>query len=412
MNRKTKIIVGVLVVLVLGTAAAIQANRGRTRGIEVRTEEVELRDLLEVVTASGNIRARRTVDVSSDVSAKVAELLIDEGEDVVRQQLLLRLEPNQYQAALSRNEASLAQAEAQQTQQEANLLQARRDLDRLLNLRARDSVLVSGLQVDDARTRVDVALAMLSSSQHGVSQWRASVDEAQEQLSKTIFRAPIAGKVTRLNVEEGETVIIGTMNNPGSLVLTISDLSVIEVVVQVDETDVPAISVGDSATIRIDAFDDAEFTGRVTEIGNSAINPPAQQAAGQQAAIDFEVVLTLDLNEALLRPDLSATADIVTESRWNVLAVPIIALTVREDERDTTEADSSDDEVDDVEGVFVVSDGTVTFTPVQVGIAGQEYFEILSGVSVGDTVVAGPYQRIRQLSDGDAVRSSDRPVIN
>ena len=412
MNRKTKIIVGVLVVLVLGTAAAIQANRGRTRGIEVRTEEVELRDLLEVVTASGNIRARRTVDVSSDVSAKVAELLIDEGEDVVRRQLLLRLEPNQYQAALSRNEASLAQAEAQQTRQEANLLQARRDLDRLLNLRARDSVLVSGLQVDDARTRVDVALAMLSSSQHGVSQWRASVDEAQEQLSKTIFRAPIAGKVTRLNVEEGETVIIGTMNNPGSLVLTISDLSVIEVVVQVDETDVPAISVGDSATIRIDAFDDAEFTGRVTEIGNSAINPPAQQAAGQQAAIDFEVVLTLDLNEALLRSDLSATADIVTESRWNVLAVPIIALTVREDERDTTEADSSDDEVDDVEGVFVVSDGTVTFTPVQVGIAGQEYFEILSGVSVGDTVVAGPYQRIRQLSDGDAVRSSDGPVIN
>ena len=220
------------------------------------------------------------------------------------------------------------------------------------------------------------------------------------------------GKVTRLNVEEGETVIIGTMNNPGSLVLTISDLSVIEVVVQVDETDVPSISVGDSTTIRIDAFDDAEFTGRVTEIGNSAINPPARQAAGQQAAIDFEVVLTLDLNEALLRPDLSATADIVTESRWSALAVPIIALTVREEERDPTEADSSDDEVDDVEGVFVVSDGAVTFTPVQVGIAGQEYFEILSGISVGDTVVAGLYQRIRQLSDGDAVRSSDGPVIN
>ncbi len=413
MNRKTKIIVGVLVILVLGTAAAIQANRGRTRGIEVRTEEIELRDLVEVVTASGNIRARRTVDVSSDVSAKVVELLIDEGEDVVRGQLLLRLEPDQYQAAVSRNEASLAQAEAQQTQQEANLLQAQRDLDRLLNLRARDSVLVSGLQVDDARTRVDVALATLSSSQHGVAQWRASVDEAEEQLSKTIFRAPMDGKVTRLNVEEGETVIIGTMNNPGSLVLTISDLSVIEVVVQVDETDVPAISVGDSATIRIDAFGDAEFTGRVTEIGNSAINPPARQAAGQQAAIDFEVVLTLDLNEAPLRPDLSATADIVTESRWNALAVPIIALTVREEERDSTEADfSEDDEVDDLEGVFIVSDRTVTFTPVEVGIAGEEYFEILSGISVGDTVVAGPYQRIRRLSDGDAVRSSDGPVIN
>jgi HlyD family secretion protein len=413
MKQKTKIIISVIALLVLGTAASIQASRGRTSGVEVRTEEIELRDLVEVVTASGNIRALRTVDVSSEVSAKVSELLVDEGEDVLRGQILLRLEPDQYRASVARTEASLAQARAGQTQQEANLLQAERDLNRLLALRARDTVLVSGLQVDDARTRVDVAVATLTSSQHGVSQWQASVDEAMEQLSKTIFRAPMDGKVTRLNVEEGQTVIIGTMNNAGSLVLTISDLSVIEVVVQVDETDVPAISIGDSASIRIDAFGDREFTGHVTEIGNSAINPPSRQAAGQQAAIDFEVVLTLELNDAVLRPDLSATADIVTESRAKVLGVPIIALTVREEEPDTSAADySEDDELDDVEGVFMVSDGTVTFTAVEVGIAGQEYFEILSGISVGDTVVAGPYQRIRQLRNGDAVRSTDEPVIN
>ena len=413
MKQKTKIIISVIALLVLGTAASIQASRGRTSGVEVRTEEIELRDLVEVVTASGNIRALRTVDVSSEVSAKVSELLVDEGEDVLRGQILLRLEPDQYRASVARTEASLAQARAGQAQQEANLLQAERDLNRLLALRARDTVLVSGLQVDDARTRVDVAVATLTSSQHGVSQWQASVDEAMEQLSKTIFRAPMDGKVTRLNVEEGQTVIIGTMNNAGSLVLTISDLSVIEVVVQVDETDVPAISIGDSASIRIDAFGDREFTGHVTEIGNSAINPPSRQAAGQQAAIDFEVVLTLELNDAVLRPDLSATADIVTESRAKVLGVPIIALTVREEEPDTSAADySEDDELDDIEGVFMVSDGTVTFTAVEVGIAGQEYFEILSGISVGDTVVAGPYQRIRQLRNGDAVRSTDEPVIN
>ena len=413
MKQKTKIIISVIALLVLGTAASIQASRGRTSGVEVRTEEIELRDLVEVVTASGNIRALRTVDVSSEVSAKVSELLVDEGEDVLRGQIMLRLEPDQYRASVARTEASLAQARAGQTQQEANLLQAERDLNRLLALRARDTVLVSGLQVDDARTRFDVAVATLTSSQHGVSQWQASVDEAMEQLSKTIFRAPMDGKVTRLNVEEGQTVIIGTMNNAGSLVLTISDLSVIEVVVQVDETDVPAISIGDSASIRIDAFGDREFTGHVTEIGNSAINPPSRQAAGQQAAIDFEVVLTLELNDAVLRPDLSATADIVTESRSKVLGVPIIALTVREEEPDTSAADySEDDELDDVEGVFMVSDGTVTFTAVEIGIAGQEYFEILSGISVGDTVVAGPYQRIRQLRNGDAVRSTDEPVIN
>ena len=412
MNSKTKVIIGVIGLTVIGTAATVQASRVRTTGVEVRTEGVELRDLVQVVTASGNIRARRTVDVSSEVSAKVAQLLIDEGDDVVRGQVLLRLEPDLYQAAVSRNEASLAQAEAQQTQQEANLLQAERDLNRLLSLRARDSLLVSGLQVDDARTRVDIAVATVSSSEHGVAQWRASVEEAEDQLSKTIFRAPMDGKVTRLNVEEGQTVIIGTMNNPGSLVLTISDLSVIEVVVQVDETDVPEISLGDSAFIRIDAFGDQEFSGRVTEIGNSAINPPTQQAAGQQAAIDFEVVMTLDVNEALLRPDLSATADIVTETRWDALAVPIIALTVREEERDSSQAASEDDELEDVEGVFIVVDGIVTFTPVEVGIAGEEFFEILSGVSVGDTLVSGPYQRIRELSNGDAVRSTDEPVIN
>ncbi|MEE2897129.1 MAG: efflux RND transporter periplasmic adaptor subunit [Gemmatimonadota bacterium] len=412
MNSKTKVIIGVIGLIVIGTAATVQASRGRTTGVEVRTEGVELRDLVQVVTASGNIRARRTVDVSSEVSAKVAQLLIDEGDDVVRGQVLLRLEPDLYQAAVSRNEASLAQAEAQQTQQEANLLQAERDLNRLLSLRARDSLLVSGLQVDDARTRVDIAVATVSSSEHGVAQWRASVEEAEDQLSKTIFRAPMDGKVTRLNVEEGQTVIIGTMNNPGSLVLTISDLSVIEVVVQVDETDVPGISLGDSASIRIDAFGDQEFSGRVTEIGNSAINPPTQQAAGQQAAIDFEVVMTLDVNEALLRPDLSATADIITETRWDALAVPIIALTVREEVRDSSQAASEDDELEDVEGVFIVVDGIVTFTTVEVGIAGEEFFEILSGVSMGDTLVAGPYQTIRQLSNGDAVRSTDEPVIN
>ena len=412
MQTRTKVIIGVIAVLVLGSAATLSATRGRDRGTEVRTESIETRDLVEIVTSSGNIRARRTVDVSSDVSAKVQELLVDEGEDVVAGQTLLRLERDNYQAALSRAEASLAQSEAQETQQRANLLRAQRDLDRLLALRTRDSLLVSRQQVDDAATNVEVAEATLSSAGHGVSQSRASVDEAQEQLSKTVFTAQMDGRITRLNVEEGETVIIGTMNNAGSLVLTISDLSVIEVVVQVDETDVPEIALGDSASIRIDAFPDREFSGRVTEIGNSAINPPSQQAAGQQAAIDFEVVITLDPTDAPLRPDLSATADIVTEVRRDVVTVPIIALTVRDEEVDSTSDERPSGEPTDVEGVFLVNDGVVTFVPVEVGIAGQEYFEILSGISVGDIVVAGPYQRIRALRDGDAVRESDGPVEN
>jgi len=408
MQNRTKILIGIAVVLVFGTAAILSVVRGRDTGIEVRTETIERRDLVAIVTASGNIRARRTVDISSDVSARVAQLMIEEGDDVVRGQILLRLEPDQYQAALARTEASLAQAEAQESQQKASLLRTERDRDRLLQLRARDSILVSSQQIDDAETDVEVQQAMLESAGFGVAQARAAVDESADLMSKTIFTAPMDGKVTRLNVEEGETVIIGTMNNAGSLVLTISDLAVIEVVVQVDETEVSKISVGDSASIRIDAFADREFAGRVTEIGNSAINPPDQQAAGQQAAIDFEVVLTLDASDAPLRPDLSATAEVVIETRDDVVAVPIIALTVRDQEEDSTqsEAAAADEESSDVEGVFVVADGTVSFTPVTIGIAGQEYFEIISGLSAGDTVVAGPYQRIRQLRDGDAVQNA------
>jgi HlyD family secretion protein len=410
MENRSKIIIGIVVVAVLGSAAVLSVMRGREGGIEVRTEAIETRDLIEIVTASGNIRARRTVDISSDVSARVTELLIDEGEDVNAGQTLLRLEPDQYRAALSRAEAQLAQAQAQQGQQRASLTQATRDRDRLVQLRARDSLLVSRQQLDDAETQVEVQTQLLESARYGVSQAQAGVDEAEDRLSKTIFTAPMAGKVTRLNVEEGETVIIGTMNNPGSLVLTISDLTVIEVVVQVDETEVSEIALGDSAAIRIDAFPDREFSGRVTEIGNSAINPPSQQQGNQQAAIDFEVVLTLDETDAPLRPDLSATADIVVESRSDVVAVPIIALTVRD--ADEVEGDievAADGSLPtDVEGVFLVGeDEVVTFQPIEVGIAGQEYFEVLSGLSAGDVVVAGPYQRIRQLREGDVITVLD-----
>ncbi|MGD8321992.1 MAG: efflux RND transporter periplasmic adaptor subunit [Gemmatimonadota bacterium] len=423
MQTRTKVIIGILVVAVFGSAAALSMAKSRDRGIEVRMEPVKRRDLVEIVTASGNIRARKAVELSSDISAKVSELLVEEGEDVHQGQVLLRLDPAQYEAGVSRARAAVSQAKATQAQQQASLLRAQRDLDRFLALRQRDSLLVSGQQVDDARTQVEVAEAQLQAAEYGASQAQASLDEAEDRLSKTVIRAPMDGKVTRLNVEEGETVIIGTMNNPGSLILTISDLSVIEVVVQVDETDVPEISMGDSASVRIDAFPDSTFTGKVTEIGNSAIRPPSQQTTGQQAAIDFEVVLTLDPTEAELRPDLSATADIVTATRKDALSVPIIALAVRE-KSDSAAADSAasnggdtamvqlSPKSEDEEGVFVVKDGKVRFSPVKVGIAGQEYFEILSGVQEGDTVVAGPYQRIRQLNNGDAVKQAQGPQVS
>jgi HlyD family secretion protein len=351
-------------------------------------------------------------------------LLVDEGDDVVLDQLLLRLDPTQFQASVSRSEASLSQARAEVLQQQASLVRATRDFNRLRDLFTRDSLLVARQLLDDADTEVELATRRLESLRFGVDQAEASLDEANERLSKTEFRAQIAGKVTRLNVEEGETVIVGTMNNPGSLVLTISELSQVEAVLEVDETDVPYIAVGDSTVLELDAFPNRLFSGVVTEIGNSAIRPPASSAgSGQAAAIDYEVVITMDDPPGGIRPDLSATADIITARSRNSLSVPIIALTVRpeeepeegaaataapaEEDDERTRGPLSRPEVDDVEGVFIVENGQVRFAPVEVGITGQEHFEILTGVNEGDTIVAGPYQQIRELNNGDRVQEQD-----
>jgi HlyD family secretion protein len=405
MTGLQKGLVGVAIVAVLGTAAALTLRGGSGRGASVRLADIDRRDLVASVTASGNIRARRSVDISSDVSARVAELLVREGDDVSSGQVLLRLDRTQLEAIRARAQASVSQSRAQAAQQGANLTRQRREFDRIRGLWMRDSLLVSRQQVEDAETNLEVARANMDAAEYGVQVAEASLEEADDRLGKTIFRAPIDGKVTRLNVEEGETVVVGTMNNAGSLVLTISDLSVVEVVVQMDETDVPRLAPGDSAKIEIDAYPTKVFSARVTEIGNSAIRPPSQNAtSGQQQAIDFEVVLTLDPTDADLRPDLSATAEIVTDVRSNAVAVPIIALTVREDTLASTGGPETE-----VEGVFVVTDGIATFRPVTVGIAGDEYFEVLTGLEPGETVVSGPYQTIRTLRSGDPVQLEEGP---
>ena len=404
-----KIFLGVGVVALVATAATLSVNATRENGIPIRAETVGNRDLVATVTASGNVRARKKVDISSDISARVEQLLVEEGEDVEEGQVLLRLDPTRYQAALDRSRASLSQVKAQVAQSRANFLRAQRQAERMASIWASDSLLVSRQDVENAETDLEIQRSMLEASSFGVNQSEAAVEEADDQLSKTIIVAPMAGKVTRLNVEQGETVIVGTMNNPGSLVLTVSDLSVMEVVLEVDETDVPEIALGDHATVELDAFPELEFPGYVTEIGNSAIRPPSQSAGtGQTPTIDFEVVVTLFDPPAELRPDLSATAEVVTDTRDNQLSIPIISLTLREEDEDKTGgSNSSREKGDPIEGVFVIRDGRVTFTPVEVGIAGQEYFEVISGLALGDSLVSGPYQVIRELEDGDAVQHDE-----
>ena len=414
MTRKTKIFLAVGAVVVLGGVGIAAVAAGGDDAAAVRTAAVERRDLESVVRANGWIQPRVAVDVQSDIMGRVTALYVKEGDAVERDQVLLRIDPTQYEAAVAQARASVSQALANEARARASMIQAQQELRRTEEMMRRDSLLVSPQQYEQARTQAEVEAALHEAARHGVEVARAALQEAQDRLSKSVIRAPMDGVVTRLNIEEGETAIVGTMNNPGSLLLTVSDLSVMEAVVRVDETDVPEIQVGDSTTLAIDAFRRREFTGRVTEISHSSIVDPNTRGISQQSqAVDFEVVITLANPPTTIRPDLSATAEIITEQRPQALAIPIIALTVRE--RDDVEAlDSEQSEAQaavasmvedqDIEGVFVVRDGTARFVAVDVGITGREHFEVLRGLAEGDTVVAGPYEAIRGLNDGDPVR--------
>jgi HlyD family secretion protein len=265
---------------------------------------------------------------------------------------------------------------------------------------------VTDEQLEQAQTTYEVARATAVSASHQVEQGRAMLEEAEEQLAKTVLRAPMDGEVTRLAVEEGEVAVPGTFSRETGLLMTISDLSIIQVTVRVDETDVVRLHIADSAEVTIDAFPDTTYTGRVTKISKSAVRSAAAAAGGTNEAVDYDVEVTLDDPPAAVRPDLSATAKIVTATRDSALSIPIIALTVREHQPISTEQNPQDTTggKEETEGVFVVAGGTAQFRPVKVGIAGEEFFEVLDGLAEGDSIVSGPYQKIRDLQEGSAVR--------
>jgi HlyD family secretion protein len=428
MKARTKWILGTTaVVAITAIGLGIFASR-RAKGVEVRLETAETRDLESVVNASGYVRPHRKVDVQADIMGRVTELDVKEGDRVTSGQLLLRIDPAATEAALQRARAALSEARSREAQARAQLIQVERARERALALAGTDSSLISRETLEETETQHRVQQQTFEAARFNVEQARAAVGEAEDRLSKTVIRAPMDGIITRLNVDRGETAIVGTMNNPGSLLLTVADLSVMEAVVRVDETDIPHLEVGDSASLEFDAFPGQLFWGRVTDISHSSVRPPESQqatAGTQGQAIDFEVVIAIEDPPARLRSDLSATADIVTDRRAGALSIPIIALTVRE--QSDVSAVPQEDAVaraasaaarrrSDVEGVFVVRAGVAEFVPVQVGIAGREHFAVLSGLSPGDSIVAGPYEAIRTLQNGDRVRPlqarpEGRPVV-
>lgn len=418
MSRGMKLgLIGGVIVLVIGAVVVMGAQKRKNAATEVRLEAVAARDLVSTVTASGTIMPRTSVDVSADITGRITDIAVREGDRVSKGQFLLQIDPAQYRAAVSRAEALVASNQSALAQAKANLDQAQRALARSRELAQTSPNLVSAESVEQAQTAFDVAQANHAASEAQVQQSRATLQEARDNLSKTRLIAPMDGQVVRLNVEEGEVAVPGTFSRETALLMTIADMSEILAKVKVDETDVVRLSLGDSVQVTIDAFPDTSFVGRVTKISNSAqLTSTATASGSQDRAVDFETEVTLLNPPADIRPDLSATARIVTATRDDALSIPIISLTVREHEQVPNENRASTAGAGDTarggkrgqerEGVFVVENGLTQFRPVRVGIAGEEYFEVLEGVRAGDTIVAGPYQTIRDLKDSTKVRQA------
>ncbi len=415
MTKRTKWILGGVAVVVVGSIAASSIAKRGGKATEVKIVAVEKRDLVASVTASGQVQPRTKVDVASDISGRIVRLAVKEGQYVRKGQFLLEIDPEQYVAAVQQAEAGLSSARAQAAQARANLLQSRRDYDRQMEIKKTNPQLISDSEIEALKTKLEVNEALNEAASHSVAQSTASLRTARSNLRKTTILAPMAGRITRLAVEQGETAVPGTFSKDAALLLTIADMTLLETKVKVDETDVARISVGDSAVIQVDAFPDTTFLGRVIEIAHSSVRAVA--TSSQDQSIDYEVTIQLLNAPQETRPDFSATAKIITDTRKQVLSIPIIALTVRENEELTGEDSavtvgrSPAKEVGrrDVEGVFIVgTDNKVTFRPVDVGISGDNYFEVVSGLVAGERIVGGTYQAIQQLRDGAVVKEAKK----
>jgi HlyD family secretion protein len=448
LSRNKKILIGVGVVLVLGAIAYANFRFKRTEGVTVNIEAIQKRKLNAIVSASGKIQAKRTVNISADTMGRVTNLAVNEGDRVKTGQFLLQVDPRTLRSRVESGEASVQAARSQAEQLRSELESARVGLKQAEdNYKRQQDLWKGGLTTRETLEKTENELKMrqaelrtktqaVETQQLRMQQERATLDSARYDLSKVRIESPIDGIVTRRNIEEGETVVVGTMNNAGTVLLTIADMSVIEAEVEVDETDIPSVQFGQIAKITIDAMPGKSFTARVTEIGNSPIQQSGQ-TGGQSAttqATNFKVVLTVDGQIPEVRPGFTCTAEITTATRDNVLSVPIQATTVREmvvDEKgaivrepatpgkgrprpggvavQATELKPGHTRKE-LEGVFVVREGKASFEPVKTGIAGEKYFEVLSGLKEGDQVIVGPFSSVRELRDGAAVKIEVAPA--
>ena len=405
----------VVVIALVGLSVA-KGARGKVESVQLA--KVRREDVTSRVRAPGKIEPKTQVKVSADIMGKVIKLNIKEGDPVKRGQLLLQLDDTQYRTAHAQAVAALSSARARVREAESAMHMSDASYQRQRALF--DQKLLSQAESDAATNSHEQARVALATAQEEVTRSQAAADGAADNLSKCRFVAPFDGVVSALNVEKGEIVITGTMNNPGTQILVVSDLSRMLVKAEVDETDVVDMTVGQKAKISVDAFPDTTFAGTVTEIGNTAKRSSISTVEGQT---NFEVKVVFDNNVPQVRPGMTADVDIQTGTHVKTLAVPIQAVVIRtQSQLDraargkvavrkkpgakafAAEDDTAGKKDPEITGIMVVKENVTHFVPVRTGLASETMIEVFGEVKEGDTVVSGPYKALRELKPGAKVK--------
>lgn len=406
---------GVIVVLLI-VAGALQGRKGKVEAVQLA--RVRLEDVTSRVRAPGKIEPRTQVKISADIAGKVVDLRVKEGDRVKRGQLMLQLDDTQYRSSHRQAQASLASARARLREAETGLRVSDANYERQRSLFQQK--LLSQAEWDAATSANEAARVAAATAREDVTRLQASVEATADYLAKCRFLAPFDGVVSALDVEEGETVITGTMNNPGSQIMAVSDLSRMLVRAEVDETDVVDMRLGQKTRITVDAFPDTSFEGTVTKIGNTAKRSMTSSVEGQT---NFEVEVVFNADVPGVRPGMTADVDIETGTHAGALAVPIQSVVIRT-ERELEQAkkgaarkarpkrgaavaaeeDTAGKKDKEITGIFVVENDVATFVPVRTGLASETMIEVLGDVSEGKSVVSGPYKALRELKPGGKVK--------
>jgi HlyD family secretion protein len=438
-SRRAQLSALVLVLALAGGVFAFLKYRGRDQGVTVQTEEVRRGEVVEMVAATGRVQPQTEVKISANVSGRIEKLGVKDGDRVEIGQMLVEIDPTRYAALVSESEAGLRSARAEARLAAAHLEQAQRDYDRRRQVHAQG--LGSAGDLENAETNLKVAAAQRDAANEAVSRAEALLVQTRDDRAKTTILAPKEGIVTQLNVEVGE-VVLGTTQNVGTTLMTIADLSRMEVLAEIDESEVVKVSLGDSARIELDALTGRSFSGSVSEIANSATTRGRGSA---EESTHFEVKVALHGDVAALRPGMTATLDVMTERRDQVINLPIQCVTLRPKPGTDVAAGKGDKKGGQKDGrrhggdegggggprqamadpapaggtpgggghtasnlrevVYIVRDGVAREVPVETGISSPTHIEILNGeIREGDEVVSGSYRILaRELAEGDRV---------